>query len=164
MYPGVGTFVLIRPTQTFYERIKGWYLLAREGVPTYRFTVTEKACHPWDLIVVVPWVLSNVLAGSPVLHRPFVQTAQYCARRRNHYCQHERQATSDTGIAIPDDVIPYPLKSDQISDKAASDSGGNFGRLARYGIMDDYIKTMHATLIRGISVADWLKFFKEHST
>ena len=22
MYPGVGTFVLIRPTQTFYERIK----------------------------------------------------------------------------------------------------------------------------------------------
>ena len=24
LYPGVGTFVLIRPTQTFYERIMNW--------------------------------------------------------------------------------------------------------------------------------------------
>ena len=27
MYPGVGTFVLIRPTQTFYERLKSWLAL-----------------------------------------------------------------------------------------------------------------------------------------
>ena len=144
--------------------LKGWYLLAREGVPTYRFTVTERACNPWDLIAVVPWVLSNVLAGSPVLHRPFVQSAQYCARRRNYYWQHERQTRSNTAIEIPSDVAPYPLKSEHISDKPVSDNGNNFGRLARYGIMDDYIATMHATQIRGISVGDWLNFFKAHSS
>ena len=42
--------------------LKGWYLLAKEKEPTFRFTVTEKACNPWDLLVVVPWVLSSVLS------------------------------------------------------------------------------------------------------
>ncbi len=42
--------------------LKGWYLLSREQAPTYRFTVTREACNPWDLLAVVPWVLSNVLA------------------------------------------------------------------------------------------------------
>lgn len=51
--------------------LKGWYLLAKEEVPTYRFTVTEAACNEHDLLVVVPWVLSNILAGSPVLCRSF---------------------------------------------------------------------------------------------
>ena len=143
--------------------LKGWYLLAREGVPTYRFTVTEKACNPQDLLVVVPWVLSNVLAGSPVLHRPFVETARYCAQKRNHYWMHERRASSNVGIETPTDVTPYPLKSDQIADKPVSDSGGNFGRLARYGLMDDYIESMYSTQIRGILVADWLTFFKSHT-
>ena len=32
----------------------------------------------------------------------------------------------------------YPLKKDKISDQAVHDSGGNFGRLARYGVMKDY--------------------------
>ena len=142
--------------------LKGWYLLSRERVPTYRFTVTREACNPWDLLVVVPWVLSNVLAGSPILMRPFVQPARYCAERRNYYWQHERDSNSDTGIAIPDGVGPYPAKSDPISDKPNSDSGGNFGRLARYGIMDEYIQAMLKEPVRGIPVASWIRFFKEH--
>ena len=143
--------------------LKGWYLLAKEGVPTYRFTVTEAACSQWDLLVVVPWVLSNVLAGSPVLHRPFVQLAKYCAQKRNYYWQHERASSRNTGISIPSKVNPYPLKSEQISDIPVSDGGGNFGRLARYGVMDQYIKDMHNTLIHGIRSADWLAFFKDHN-
>ena len=65
-----------------------------------------------------------------MLFRPFVRTADHCAKRRNHYWQHIRKTDLDTGIDIPSDVHPYPKKSDRISDKAANDSGGNFGRLS----------------------------------
>ena len=174
------TYTFVRQPQTFPDvvlrktdngedilmgiELKGWYLLARKGVPTYRFTVTEEACNPQDLLAVVPWVLSNILAGSPVLHRPFVETARYCAQKRNHYWQHERLASSDVGIEVPPNVTPYPLKSDHISDKPTSDKGGNFGRLARYGLMDDYIEMMRTTMIRGISVDAWLTFFTLHAS
>ena len=143
--------------------LKGWYLLAREGVLTYRFTTTAAACHPWDLLVVMPWVLSNVLSGSPVIFSPFVETALYCAQQRNYYWQYERAAESNSTIHVPDDVGPYPLKSDQISDKPAHDGGGNFGRIARYGIMNEYIERMKATRIRGVRVSDWLKFLELHA-
>lgn len=142
--------------------LKGWYLLSNEGVPTYRFTVTREACNPWDLLVVVPWVLSNVLAGSPVLMRPFVQTARYCAEKRNHYWQHERDASGNAAIEVPEGARPYPAKRDHIADRPASDSGGNFGRLARYGLMDSYIRDMQAEPVRGIPVKSWTDFFKGH--
>ncbi|MCY4461430.1 MAG: hypothetical protein OXC26_13725 [Albidovulum sp.] len=143
--------------------LKGWYLLSKEEAPTYRFTATRAVCNPWDLLVVVPWVLSNVLAGSPMLMRPFVRPALYCAEKRNYYWQHERNSTSDTGIAEPDNVSPFPAKGDRISDKANNDSGGNFGRLARYGIMNDYINPMMNESVRGIPAKSWIKFFKDHS-
>ena len=38
MYPGVRTFVLIRPTQTFYERIKVVYLAHRHRHPFSHYT------------------------------------------------------------------------------------------------------------------------------
>ena len=142
--------------------LKGWYLLSKERAPTYRFVVTRDACNPWDLLVVVPWVLSNVLAGSPVLMRPFVQPARYCAEKRNYYWQHERNTQSNSGIDIPDKVNPYPKKMDSISDRPASDSGGNFGRLARYGIMKEYIQDMLAEPVRGVPASAWIEFFKDH--
>lgn len=173
------TFSFVRQSQTFPDvllrsvtngveplmgiELKGWYLLAREKQPTYRFTVTPAACNPWDLLVVVPWVLSNVLAGKPVLFRPFVKPALYCGEKRNHYWQHERQAQSPTDIESPSRVRPYPSKSDHISDKPLHDSGGNFGRLSRYGIMDDYVAGMLAEKVRGVSVGDWINFFKAHA-
>ena len=173
------TYAFVRQPQTFPDvvlrthtngddvllgiELKGWYLLAKEEVPTYRFTVTAAGCNPWDLLAVVPWVLSNVLAGSPVLHRPFVETARYCAEVRNHYWLHQRNFKGDPGtIVTPTNVKPYPSKSDNISDDATKDAGNNFGRLARYGIMDAYIAEMHSSLIRGIAVRDWQKFFKAH--
>lgn len=48
--------------------LKGWYVLAKEGEPSLRFTATAAACNPWDMIVVVPWVLSQVISGSPICY------------------------------------------------------------------------------------------------
>ena len=173
------TYAFVRQPQTFPDvvlrqihngehvllgiELKGWYLLAKEEVPTYRFTVTEAACNAQDLLVVVPWVLSNILAGSPVLFRPFVESALYCARKRNHYWLHERQVRSDPGdIVSPSEVSPYPVSKSNISDQPTKDGGNNFGRLARYGLMKDYIDEMQSTLVRGIAVRDWQAFFKAH--
>jgi hypothetical protein len=80
--------------------LKGWYLLAKEGEPSFRFTVSPLACHPWDLIVVVPWVLSTVLAGSPVVFPVFVDLARYTAERRNYYWQYERQTSLDRSLEL----------------------------------------------------------------
>lgn len=173
------TYSFVRQSQTFPDvilrtvdngieplmgiELKGWYLLAKEKQPSYRFTVSERACNPWDLLVVVPWVLFNVLAGSPVLLKPFVKPSRYCAQRRNYYWQHERRTKASTDIITPDGVGPYPVKSDQISDKPVSDSGSNFGRLARYGIMDEYIREMLDEPIRGIPVSQWLRFFTKYT-
>ncbi len=173
------TYAFVRQPQTFPDvvlrqidngedillgiELKGWYLLAKEEAPTYRFTVTEDACNAQDLLVVVPWVLSNILAGSPILFRPFVESALYCARKRNHYWLHEREARDSPGaINSPSGVSPYPQSKSNISDQPSRDSGGNFGRLARYGLMDDYIAEMQSTLLRGIAVRDWQEFFKTH--
>ena len=144
--------------------LKGWYLLAKEEAPTYRFTVTESACNAWDFLVVIPWVLSNVLSGSPVLYCPFVESALYCARKRNYYWIHERNIRDSDGGSInsPQGATPYPSRKTNISDKATKDGGNNFGRLARYGVMDDYIARMRDTSVRGISVRDWQVFFKAH--
>ena len=118
--------------------LKGWYLLAKEGEPSLRFQVTPAACAKADLVVVVPWVLANVISGSPVVFDPYIESARYAAEYRNHHWQHVRKAQSDPRIDSPKGVSPYPLKSDQVADKPRSDTGGNFGRLARTGIMDAY--------------------------
>jgi hypothetical protein len=143
--------------------LKGWYILAKEGVPSFRFTVSPLACNPWDLIAVVPWVLSNVLSGSPIVHSVFIDQARYTAEQRNYYWQYERHAAGNTGIQLATGIGPYPLKSDKIADRPNADGGGNFGRLARYGIMKEYVQRIMATEIRGIPTVEWLKFFQRYS-
>jgi hypothetical protein len=97
------TYAFVRQPQTFPDvvlrkktngqeilmgiELKGWYLLANEGMPNFRFTVTPACCNPWDLIVVVPWALSNILSGSPVVYSPFLESARYAAEQRNYYWQ-----------------------------------------------------------------------------
>ena len=140
--------------------IKGWYLLAKEAEPSLRFQVTLDASAAQDLIVVVPWVLSNVISGSPNLLEPFVESARFAASHRNYHWQHLRQTQLDTGIDQPDGIRPYPRKSDQILDRPRADGGGNFGRLARTGMMDAYMQKLADLQLCGIDSKYWREFLR----
>jgi hypothetical protein len=59
--------------------LKSWYLLAKEGEPSFRFTTNPNACAVPDLLVVVPWALSNVLSGNPIVFKPYIKPARYIA-------------------------------------------------------------------------------------
>ena len=147
--------------------LKGWYLLAKEAEPSLRFQVTRNACAAQDLIVVVPWVLDNVISGSPVLFEPFVESARFAAAYRNHHWRYVRRTTLDKEIDVPEGIRPYPRKSDPILDKPKADGGGNFGRLARTGMMDAYkLKLADLPLcgIKSIYWRDFLKTFQEGTT
>lgn len=147
--------------------LKGWYLLAKESEPSLRFQPTAAACAKQDLVVVVPWVLGSVISGSPILFEPFLESARYAAEYRNYHWQHVRRTSHDTRIHLPTDVSPYPAKADHISDRPEYDGGGNFGRLARTGMMDAYMKRLDEVLLCGIKTEFWrqfLKAFQESST
>jgi hypothetical protein len=169
------TYGFVRQTQTFPDvllrkktngqdilmgiELKGWYILAKERMPSFRFTVSPNACNEQDLIVVVPWALSNVLAGSPVVYPVFIDQSGYTAGQRNYYWQYERGPASAKGITFATGATVYPVKTDKISDKpTAADT--NFGRLARYGIMEKFVEDTMATPIRGVPADEWLRFFK----
>ena len=156
--------VLLRKTSTdeilLGIELKGWYLLAKEAEPSLRFQATTAACAERDLIVVVPWVLGNVISGSPILFEPFIESAKYAADYRNYHWQTVRQTKQDTGIELPRGVRPYPAKADQILDRARSDGGGNFGRLARTGMMDSYMRRLNEVQLCGIKTIYWRQFLK----
>ena len=63
--------------------LKSWYLLAKEGEPSFRFTATPSACAPADLLVIVPWTLSFAVAGAPIVLEPYTESARYVAEYRN---------------------------------------------------------------------------------
>lgn len=140
--------------------LKGWYLLAKEAEPSLRFQTTTTAYAKHDLIVVVPWVLGNVISGSPILFEPFIESARYAAEYRNYHWQYIRETKQHTGIEIQKGVGPYPSKSDQILDKPHSDGGGNFGRLARTGMMDSYMQKLDHVQLCGIKTVYWRQFLK----
>lgn len=141
--------------------LKGWYLLAKEKAPSYRYTATRDACSEYDLLVVVPWHLAFVLSGAPVVRDPYVEQAQYATEMRNYYWQYQRGTNTATGIISPSNVRPYPSPKTHTSDKPEKDSGGNFGRVARvHGLMDDFIASALNTPISGIEARHWIDFFK----
>jgi hypothetical protein len=169
-----GTYSFIRQSQRFPDvllrhastddvilgmELKGWYLLAKEGEPSFRFFATPAVCAPADLFVVVPWVLSNVISGTPKVYAPYIESAKFAAEYRNHWWEFIREAKSDPTIVLAQNVGPYPAKSDAISDRPASDPGGNFGRFARTKIMDGYISVMDEQPIRGVKARYWRDFF-----
>jgi|tagenome__1003787_1003787.scaffolds.fasta_scaffold20826714_2 hypothetical protein len=147
--------------------LKGWYLLSKEAEPSFRYSVNPGFCSPWDLLVVVPWYLDNILSGSPVVLEPFICSAQWAAARRNHWWQHERTSASDTSITPPAMITPpppYPSKADRISDKPASDSGKNFGRIARVkAITGEWVDGMLDESIAGIPARNWIAFYRMHA-
>ena len=140
--------------------LKSWYLLAKEAEPSFRFQVTPTACARQDLIVVIPWALNNVISGYPKIFSPYVELAKYAAEYRNYWWKYIRKTKSSVEIVSPQNVSPYPQKSDKISDKPVFDGGNNFGRFARTGIMDSYLEIAKRESLCGIGAEHWLSFFK----
>lgn len=50
-----------------------------------------------------------------------------------------------------------------MADEPVADRGGNFGRLARTGIMDDFLRVSLRTAVAGIAAEHWIKFFRIYS-
>jgi hypothetical protein len=96
--------------------LKCWYLLAKEGDPSFRFKTTPAACAPQDLLVIYPWTLDNIVTGSPEIFRPFVMPAKFVSTYVDYYWQELkewRSANSNKGIIRPESVSHYPnLKTD----------------------------------------------------
>ena len=138
--------------------LKGWYALAKESEPSFRYKVTPAVCAPADLLVVVPWALSKVISGSPQVFVPYVISARQAAEYRNWYWEHAKGAKGDNSITLSTVATNYPTKCDMISDRPASDSGGNFGRFARTKAMDSYIKELFDDKLAGIPLWAWQRF------
>ena len=143
--------------------LKGWYVLAKEAEPSFRYTVAAAACTPWDLLAVVPWHLSNVLSGVPRVDTPGLWSARHAAEIRNHWWRHLRKSKADRSITSPMIEAPYRQRSN-ISDKPAYDGGGNFGRIARIGIMNDWTTDTLNRPLAGIPTRAWIDFLKKNST
>src|SRR5207248_1629678 len=106
--------------------LKGWYVLAREGVPTFRFTTGAAVCAPMDLLVVVPWAFDAGVSGSPRIWDPYVVAAKDAAIYRNYHWSNLRKTKDDPGIVESTVNHTYPVKAELIADVPAYDNGGNF--------------------------------------
>lgn len=143
--------------------LKGWFTLAKEGEPSFRYKVTPNACAVADLLVVVPWMFNNVISGAPVLLKPIVAEARFAAEMRNYYWEYGRDSadTPENRKVVPaKHQEPYPDKAAKCSDVPVSDSGKNFGRISRAGIFNVEIESVLKTPAAGIPLAAWHKFIK----
>ncbi len=158
------TFPDVRLVRSSSERpvlgieLKSWYLLSKERVPSFRFRITPEACAEADLLVVFPWALENVLAGEPLLFRPFIRSCKYVAEYRNYWWQHVRKTQDPRGIALAEHRSPYPEGREKVEDKPEYNSGKNFGRIARTGIMDEFIDECMDIRLAGVEVKKWIDF------
>lgn len=144
--------------------LKGWYALAKEREPSFRYKVTPAVCAPADLLVVFPWALGNVISGSPQLYQPYVTGAYDAAAYRNDWWQHLKDGGLEKNtIRLSTVTTNYPTKSELISDDAVNDKGNNFGRFARTGIMDSYMAKLFQEELSGIPLSAWQRFFKAFS-
>jgi hypothetical protein len=139
--------------------LKGWYLFAKEGEPSYRFAVTPASCHERDLLVVFPWALNSVISGSAKLFDPYIETAKYAAEYRNWHWQHGGE-NPRAAVQLATGATTYPAKADEVSDRVQNDAGGNFGRIARTSLMDAFKAECDAKLLSGIQIAHWRRFFR----
>jgi len=144
--------------------LKGWYVLAREGVPTFRFTTSGTVCSPMDLLVVVPWALDAGISGSPRIWDPYVVSARDAALYRNYHWEHIRSTKDDPTIVRSTVNHTYPTKAEPIADVPKYDNGGNFGRYARTKAMDEYMVEVFRQRLAGIPLSGWLNFLKKFET
>ena len=139
--------------------LKGWYVLAKESEPSGRYKVTPNVCAPQDLLVIVPWALDSVVSGRPKLFAPFIVNARWAAEQRNYWWTWLRDTGDPSGIKLSSYDQPYPAKADKISDVPDYDDSGNFGRIARTNIMDDYMRSLMQESLVGIPLWAWQAFF-----
>jgi hypothetical protein len=136
--------------------LKSWYVLSKEEEPSFRYKITAAACNDLDLLVVIPWHLSEVISGAPLTLTPYIESAKFVAEvRNNHWVK-----THDD-IRVPAGVGIYPDMKTECSDNALRDKGNNFGRIARTGIMDSYVRDMLSEPLLGIPAKNWISFLKE---
>ncbi|RUV36289.1 hypothetical protein [Mesorhizobium sp. M7A.F.Ca.MR.148.00.0.0] len=141
--------------------LKGWFILSKEGEPSFRYKASPAVCSPQDLMVVYPWGLDEVVSGSPRLMRPFIEEARYAAEHRNHYWRVLRGVTGPaTDIVTATVTVPYPSKGQKFNDEPAHDQGKNFGRVARGGLMEPFIIGLLEQPVSGIPIKHWQAFLK----
>lgn len=149
--------------------LKSWFILSKEGEPSFRYRTASEACDPADLLCIIPWYLSDAVCGHPVLVTPWVYSAKAASEATKRYWIYARQTNKPEtikrrGLEIPDGVRPYMENArDKTNYKPVEDGGNNFGRLARTGIMSDFVDETLLTDILGIPANNWRLFLKAHT-
>ena len=149
--------------------LKSWFILSREGEPSFRYRTASEACDVGDLLCIIPWFLSDAVCGYPVLTTPWVFSAKAAAEATKRYWVYERQTDkpmtlNQRGLSTPEGLKPYMVNArDKTNYKPVSDNGNNFGRLARTGIMSDFVQETLQTDILGIPADNWRLFLKAHA-
>jgi len=149
--------------------LKSWFILSKEGEPSFRYRTASEACDPADLLCIIPWYLSDAVCGHPVLATPWVYSAKAAAEATKRYWIYERQTdkpmtVEERGLDIPAGVRPYMENArDKANYKPVNDGGNNFGRLARTGIMTEFVNETLLTDILGIPANNWRLFLKAHT-
>lgn len=107
-----------------------------------------------------PGIISEVISGVPRLAVPYTELARYVAEYRNYHWEFVMTHRKSAAVVVPERASPYPLKSDEISDRADADSGRNFGRIARSGLLDEFVTAAGSRLLGGIPAKHWRRFLK----
>lgn len=149
--------------------LKSWFILSKEGEPSFRYKTASEACDRGDLLCIIPWYLSDAVCGHPVLATPWVFSAKAAAEATKRYWIYERQTEKPMTVAqrklvVPNGIKPYMVNArDKTNYKPVNDGGNNFGRLARTGIMSDFVEETLMTDILGIPADNWRLFLKAHT-
>lgn len=150
--------------------LKGWYALAKEREPTFRFKATPRSCAAEDMLVVYPWALSRVISGEAQVFPPWIVNARYAAEYRNWHWVHSMGSShgSDVDAAEIRSILlssvtnEYPASgTEEHNDQATNDKGNNFGRTARTGLMDAFLERMFIDeALAGVPLGYWQHFLK----
>ena len=107
-----------------------------------------------------------MISGTPSLMFPYIELGKYAAEYRNYYWSKSRETSTRSTMIVRPPVEfrrPYPQSKVEASDKAEGDKGNNFGRIARAGLLDEYLNKIKLIDYLGIRVSHWMKFFKAMS-
>ena len=145
--------------------LKGWFVLSKEGEPSFRYKIAPHCCAEADLLVVMPWIFDSVVSGKPKLLEPIVAEARWAAEIRNHHWEWVRanrnnEAHTRRGVTPAAHHGFYPNKAARSADIPISDSGGNFGRVARCGAIDTEVDERLKDDALGIPVDAWRRFLQ----